>query len=124
MWAYPYRSIRGTCNRAECHLQTLATIPRGWYCVYMLQNRPPTTPNEDRYLTVTAYKHTHRNTSSDLSRQLSSTTDTATPLACVMFSDESRFDKQSDSRLTFIRCPPGTLYHQDILFERCRYDEA
>ncbi|GFV14779.1 hypothetical protein TNCV_3959891 [Trichonephila clavipes] len=28
MWTYPARSIRGTWNRPECHLQALVTIPR------------------------------------------------------------------------------------------------
>ncbi|GFW55196.1 HTH_Tnp_Tc3_2 domain-containing protein [Trichonephila clavipes] len=31
MWTYPAGSIRGTWNRPECHLQALATIPRGWF---------------------------------------------------------------------------------------------
>ncbi|GFW58680.1 HTH_Tnp_Tc3_2 domain-containing protein [Trichonephila clavipes] len=104
-----------------------------------------TTPNEDRYLAVTA-KRNRRSTASDLSRQLSSATGTTvsrqtvyrrlghiglyarrpvrcipltaihcrlrltwsrehalwTPLqwSCGMFSDESRFSLQSDSRRT------------------------
>ncbi|GBN00908.1 hypothetical protein AVEN_114787-1 [Araneus ventricosus] len=104
-----------------------------------------TTPNEDRYLAVTA-KRNRRSTASDLSRQLSSATGTTVsrqtvyrrlghiglyarrpvrcvPLtathcrlrlacsrehalwtpqqwSCVMFSDESRFSLQSDSRRT------------------------
>ncbi|GFT14600.1 transposable element Tcb1 transposase [Trichonephila clavipes] len=43
----------------------------------MLQHRSPrvTTPNEDRYLAATA-KRNRRSTASDLSRQLSSATDT------------------------------------------------
>ncbi|GBN05465.1 hypothetical protein AVEN_30736-1 [Araneus ventricosus] len=107
-----------------------------------------TTPNEDRYLAVTA-KRNRRSTASDLSRQLSSATGTTVsrqtvyrrlghiglyarrpvrcvPLtathcrlrlawsrehalwtpqqwSCVMFSDESRFSLQSDSR-------PGLSY--------------
>ncbi|KFM60002.1 Transposable element Tc1 transposase, partial [Stegodyphus mimosarum] len=106
-----------------------------------------TTPNEDRYLAVTA-KRNRRSTASDLSRQLSSANSTTisrqtvyrrlghiglyarrpvtcVPLtathcrlrlawsrehalwtpqqwACVMFSDESRFSLQSNSRRTFI----------------------
>ncbi|GBN58331.1 hypothetical protein AVEN_243285-1 [Araneus ventricosus] len=106
-----------------------------------------TTPNEDRYLAVTA-KRSGRSTASDLSRQLSSATGTTVsrqivyrrlghlglyarrpvrcvPLtashcrlrlawsrehalwtpqqwSCVMFSDESRFSLQFDSRRTFI----------------------
>ncbi|GFV01593.1 transposable element Tcb1 transposase [Trichonephila clavipes] len=115
-----------------------------------------TTPNEDRYLAVTA-KRNKRSTASDLSRQLSSATDTTVsrqtvyrrlgyiglyarrpvrcvPLtathcrlrltwsrehalwtpqqwSCVMFSDESRFSLQSDSRWTLIWRVPGTRYH-------------
>ncbi|GFY18568.1 transposable element Tcb2 transposase [Trichonephila clavipes] len=106
-----------------------------------------TTPNEDRYLEVTA-KRNRRSTASDLSRQLSSATGTIvsrqtvyrrlghigvyarspvrfvsltathcrlrltcsrehalwTPQqwSCVKFSDESRFNLQSDSRRTLI----------------------
>ncbi|KFM64980.1 Transposable element Tcb1 transposase, partial [Stegodyphus mimosarum] len=121
-----------------------------------------TTPNEDRYLAVTA-KRSRRSTASDLSRQLSSATGTAIsrqtvyrrlgqiglyarrpvrcfPLtathcrlrfawsreqwACVMFSDESRFSLQSDSRRTFIWRAPGTRYHQENIIERHRYAGA
>ncbi|GFV54040.1 HTH_Tnp_Tc3_2 domain-containing protein [Trichonephila clavipes] len=118
-----------------------------------------TTPNEDRYLAVTA-KRIRRRTASDLSRQLSSATGTTVsrqtvyrrlghiglyagrpgrcvPLtathcrlqlswsrepalwtpqqwSCVMFSDESRFSLQSDSRRTLIWRVPGTRYHTKI----------
>ncbi|KFM75303.1 Transposable element Tcb1 transposase, partial [Stegodyphus mimosarum] len=128
-----------------------------------------TTPNEDRYLAVTA-KRNRRSTASDLSRQLSSTTGTTisrqtvyrrlgqiglyarrpvrcVPLtathchlrlawsrehalrtpqqwACVMFSDESRFSLQSDSRRTSIWRAPGTRYHQENITERHRYGGA
>ncbi|XP_071040076.1 uncharacterized protein [Parasteatoda tepidariorum] len=128
-----------------------------------------TTPNEDRYLAVTA-KRSRRSTASDLSRQLSSATGTTflrqtvcrrlghiglyarrsvrcVPLtathcslrltwsrehamwtpqqwSCVMFSDESRFSLQSDSRRTFIWREPGTRYHQDNNIERHRYGGA
>ncbi|GFS74660.1 HTH_Tnp_Tc3_2 domain-containing protein [Trichonephila clavipes] len=112
-----------------------------------------TTPNEDRYLTVTAKKK-RRSTASDLSRQLSSAIGTSvsrqtmhrrlrhiglyacSPVRCipfpathchlpltwsrehalwvpqqwsgVMFSNESRFSVQSDSRRTLIWRAPGT----------------
>ncbi|GFT20584.1 HTH_Tnp_Tc3_2 domain-containing protein [Trichonephila clavipes] len=33
--------------------------------------------------------------------------------SCVMFSDESRFSLQSDSRRTLIWRVPGTRYHQE-----------
>ncbi|GFV11540.1 transposable element Tcb1 transposase [Trichonephila clavipes] len=136
-----------------------------------------TTPNEDRYLAVTAERN-RRSTASDLSRQLSSATGTTvsrqtmyrrlghiglyarrpvrwpfsrwprdfplttTPYrlrltwsrehalwtpqqwSCVMFSDESRFSLQSDSRQTSIRRAPGTRYHQENANERHRYGGA
>ncbi|KFM68745.1 Transposable element Tcb1 transposase, partial [Stegodyphus mimosarum] len=44
--------------------------------------------------------------------------------ACVMFSDESRFSLQSDSRRAFIWRTPGTRYHQDNIIERHRYGGA
>ncbi|GFW08444.1 HTH_Tnp_Tc3_2 domain-containing protein [Trichonephila clavipes] len=112
-----------------------------------------TTPNEDRYLAVTA-KRNRQSTASDLSRQLSSAIGTTisrqtvyrrlgqiglyarrpvrcVPLtaihcrlrltwstehalwkpqqwSCVMFSDESRFSFQPDSRRTLIWITPGT----------------
>ncbi|GFU38299.1 HTH_Tnp_Tc3_2 domain-containing protein [Trichonephila clavipes] len=45
--------------------------------------------------------------------------------SCVMFSDESRFSLQSDSRRTLIWRAPGTRYHQENTIEltpsrRCR----
>ncbi|GFV69101.1 transposable element Tcb1 transposase [Trichonephila clavipes] len=126
-----------------------------------------TTPNEDRYLAVTA-KGNKRSTVSDLSRQLSSATGTTVsrqtvyrclehialyvrrPVrcvllnsthchlrltwsreytlwtlqqwSCVMFSDESRFSLQSDSRRTLIWKAPGTRYHQENTIERHRYE--
>ncbi|GFW16348.1 transposable element Tcb1 transposase [Trichonephila clavipes] len=44
--------------------------------------------------------------------------------SCVMFSDESRFTLQSDSRRTLIRRAPGTRYHQENTIERHRYGGA
>ncbi|KFM63304.1 Transposable element Tcb1 transposase, partial [Stegodyphus mimosarum] len=44
--------------------------------------------------------------------------------ACMMFSDESRFSLQSDSRRTFIRRAPGTRYHKENTIERHRYGGA
>ncbi|GFX62792.1 transposable element Tcb1 transposase [Trichonephila clavipes] len=41
--------------------------------------------------------------------------------SCVMFSDESRFSLQSDSRRTLIWRAPGTRYHQENTIERHRY---
>ncbi|GFT85248.1 transposable element Tcb2 transposase [Trichonephila clavipes] len=118
------------------------------------------------YLVVTANRN-RRNTTSDLSRQLSSATGTTVsrqivyrclghiglyarrPVRCtathchqqltwrrehalwtpqqwssVMFSDESRFSLQSDSRRTLIWRVPGTRYHQENTIERHRYSGA
>ncbi|GFU00221.1 transposable element Tcb1 transposase [Trichonephila clavipes] len=44
--------------------------------------------------------------------------------SCVMFSDESRFSLQSDSRRTLIWREPGTRYHQENTIERHRYGGA
>ncbi|GBM43277.1 Transposable element Tcb1 transposase [Araneus ventricosus] len=44
--------------------------------------------------------------------------------SCVMFSEESRFSLQSDSRRTFIWRAPGTRYHQENTIERHRYGGA
>ncbi|GFW27100.1 transposable element Tcb1 transposase [Trichonephila clavipes] len=41
--------------------------------------------------------------------------------SCVVFSDESRFSLQSDSRRTLIWRVPGTPYHQKNIIERHRY---
>ncbi|GFY01178.1 transposable element Tcb1 transposase [Trichonephila clavipes] len=40
--------------------------------------------------------------------------------SCVMFSDESRFSLQSDSRRNLIWRAPGTRYHQESTIERHR----
>ncbi|KFM76484.1 Transposable element Tcb1 transposase, partial [Stegodyphus mimosarum] len=44
--------------------------------------------------------------------------------ACAMFSDESRFSLQSDSRRTFMWRAPVTRYHQENIIERHRYGSA
>ncbi|GFS97809.1 HTH_Tnp_Tc3_2 domain-containing protein [Trichonephila clavipes] len=44
--------------------------------------------------------------------------------SCVMFSDESRFSLQSDSRQTLIWRTPGTRYHQENTIERHCYGGA
>ncbi|GFW65159.1 transposable element Tcb1 transposase [Trichonephila clavipes] len=44
--------------------------------------------------------------------------------SCAMFSDESRFSLQSDSRQTLIWKVPSTLYHQENTIERHRYGGA
>ncbi|GFW65353.1 transposable element Tcb1 transposase [Trichonephila clavipes] len=98
-----------------------------------------TTSNEDRYLAVTA-KRSRQSTASDLSRQLSSATATHCRLrltwsrehalwtpqqwSCVMFSNESRFSLQSDSRRTLIWRVPGTRYHQENTIGRHCYGDA
>ncbi|GFX89093.1 transposable element Tcb1 transposase [Trichonephila clavipes] len=43
---------------------------------------------------------------------------------CVMFSNESRFSLQSDSRRTLMWRAPGTRYHQENTIERHRYGGA
>ncbi|GFX15682.1 acyl-CoA synthetase family member 2, mitochondrial [Trichonephila clavipes] len=43
---------------------------------------------------------------------------------CVMFSDESRFSLQSDSRRNLIWKAPGTRYHQENTIERHCYGGA
>ncbi|GFU92537.1 transposable element Tcb1 transposase [Trichonephila clavipes] len=44
--------------------------------------------------------------------------------SCVMFSDESRFSLQSDSRRTLIWRAPGTRYHQENTIQQHRYGGA
>ncbi|GFX07986.1 HTH_Tnp_Tc3_2 domain-containing protein [Trichonephila clavipes] len=44
--------------------------------------------------------------------------------SCVMFSDESSFNLQSDSHRTLIWRAPGTRYHQENTIERHRYGGA
>ncbi|GFY00131.1 transposable element Tcb1 transposase [Trichonephila clavipes] len=44
--------------------------------------------------------------------------------SCVMFSDNSRFSLQFDSRRTLIWRAPGTRYHQENTIERHRYGGA
>ncbi|GFS67806.1 transposable element Tcb1 transposase [Trichonephila clavipes] len=169
MWTYPAGSIRGTWNPPECHLQAWQRFQDDSNVSRCYSTGRPrvTTPNEDRYLEVTA-KRNRRSRASDLSRQLSSATGTtvsrqtvyrrsghiglyarrpvrSVPLtathcrlrltrsrelwtpqqwSCVMFSDESRFSLQSDSRRTLIRRVPGTRYHQENTIERHRYGGA
>ncbi|GFV37685.1 transposable element Tcb1 transposase [Trichonephila clavipes] len=72
MCTYPAGSIRGTWNRPECErFQDDGNVSR----CYSTDNPRGTTPNEDRYLAVTA-KRNKWSTASDLSRQLSSSTST------------------------------------------------
>ncbi|GFT19471.1 transposable element Tcb1 transposase [Trichonephila clavipes] len=44
--------------------------------------------------------------------------------SCVMFSDESRYSLESNSRRTLIWRAPGTRYHQENTIERHRYGGA
>ncbi|GFU92910.1 HTH_Tnp_Tc3_2 domain-containing protein [Trichonephila clavipes] len=44
--------------------------------------------------------------------------------SCVMFSNESSFSLQFDSRRTLIWRAPGTRYHQENTIERHRYGSA
>ncbi|GFV25789.1 transposable element Tcb1 transposase [Trichonephila clavipes] len=91
-----------------------------------------TTPNEDRYLAVTA-KRNRRSTASDLSRQLSSATGTTVSRQTVyrrlghigLYARRlSRFSLQSNSRRTVIWRAPGTRYHQENTIERHHYGGA
>ncbi|GFV81353.1 transposable element Tc3 transposase [Trichonephila clavipes] len=50
--------------------------------------------------------------------------DTTIVVLCDVFSDESRFSLQSDSRRTSIWRAPGTRYHQENTIERHRYGGA
>ncbi|GFY19838.1 transposable element Tcb1 transposase [Trichonephila clavipes] len=50
--------------------------------------------------------------------------DTTTVVLCDVFSYESRFSLQSDSRPTLMWRAPGTLYHQENTIERHRYGGA
>ncbi|GFU24241.1 transposable element Tcb1 transposase [Trichonephila clavipes] len=96
----------------------------------MLQHRLPrvTTPNEDRYLAVTA-KRKRRSTASDLSRQLSSATITTVSRQTVYrrlghIGLYARLVLQTDSRWTVIWKAPDTRYHQENTIERHRYGGA
>ncbi|KFM76730.1 Transposable element Tc1 transposase, partial [Stegodyphus mimosarum] len=77
MWAYPTGSIRRTRNcqsvisRLWQRFQDDGNVSRR----YSTGRSRVTTPNEDRYLAVTA-KRNRRSTASDLSRELSSATGT------------------------------------------------
>ncbi|GFX76550.1 HTH_Tnp_Tc3_2 domain-containing protein [Trichonephila clavipes] len=77
MRTYPAGSIRGTWNRPECHLQALQRFQDDGNVSRCYSTGRPrvTTPNENRYLAVTA-KRNRRSTASVLSRQLSSATGT------------------------------------------------
>ncbi|GFU40890.1 transposable element Tcb1 transposase [Trichonephila clavipes] len=96
--------------------------------------RPPrvTTPNEYRYLAVTA-KRNRRSTASDLSRQLSSATGPTVSRQTVYrrlghiglyVRRPSRFSLQSDSHQTLIWRTPGTHYHQENTIKQHRYGGA
>ncbi|GFW94735.1 HTH_Tnp_Tc3_2 domain-containing protein [Trichonephila clavipes] len=104
MWTNPARSIRGTWNRPECHLQALATIPRLW-------------PVRCVQLTAT---HCHLRLTWSREHALW----TPQEWSYVMFSDESRFSLQSDSSRTLIWRAPGTRYPQENTIERHRYGGA
>ncbi|GFT63176.1 HTH_Tnp_Tc3_2 domain-containing protein [Trichonephila clavipes] len=102
MWTYPARSIRGTLNCPECHLQALATIPRPVRCV-------PLTATHCRQRLTWSREHALW---------------TPQQWSCVMLSDESRFSLLSDYRRTLIWRAPGTRYHQENTIDRHRYGGA
>ncbi|GBL89717.1 hypothetical protein AVEN_104661-1 [Araneus ventricosus] len=99
-----------------------------------------TTPNEDRYLAVTA-KRNRRSTASDLFRQLSSATGTTVsrqtvyrrlghiglyarrPVRCVPLTATHYRLRLAWSNF-FIWRAPGTCYHQENTIERHRYGGA
>ncbi|GFX84802.1 transposable element Tc3 transposase [Trichonephila clavipes] len=84
-----------------------------------------TTPNEDRYLAVTA-KRNRRSTASYLSRQLSSATGTTVSRQIVYrrLGHIGLYARRpfllSDSHRTLIWRVPGTRYHQENIIERHR----
>ncbi|GFV69269.1 transposable element Tcb1 transposase [Trichonephila clavipes] len=95
-----------------------------------------TSPNEDRYLEVTA-KTNRLTTASDQSQSALFSRSlqrlvwsgehallTSQQWSCVMFSDESRFNLQSDSRQSFIWRAPSTRYHQESITERHNFGGA
>ncbi|GFV04261.1 transposable element Tcb1 transposase [Trichonephila clavipes] len=90
-----------------------------------------TTPNEDRYLAVTAKRY-RRSIASDLSRQLSSATGTTVSrqtvyrrLEHIALFARRPFSLQSGlSRRTLIWRAPGTRYPQENTIERHRYGGA
>ncbi|GFW49337.1 transposable element Tcb1 transposase [Trichonephila clavipes] len=103
-----------------------------------------TTPNEDRYLAVTA-KRNRRSTASDLSRQFSSATGTTVsrktvyrrlghiglyarrPVRCVPLTTTHCRLRLTWSREHSLWTPqqaPGTRYHQENTIERHRYGGA
>ncbi|GFW81959.1 transposable element Tcb1 transposase [Trichonephila clavipes] len=91
---------------------------------YSTGRRRVTTPNEERYLAVTA-KRNRRSTASHLSRQLSSTTHTTvSSRSCTLLGHIGLFSLQSDSGRTLIWRAPGTCYHQENTIERHRYGGA
>ncbi|GFV29264.1 HTH_Tnp_Tc3_2 domain-containing protein [Trichonephila clavipes] len=104
--------------------------------IYGIGRPRVTTRNEGRYLRVTA-KRNRRSTTSVRCVPLTETHCrlrltwsrehalwTPQQWSCVMFSDESRFSLQSDSRRTLIWRAPGTCYHQENNIERHRYGGA
>ncbi|GFU68398.1 HTH_Tnp_Tc3_2 domain-containing protein [Trichonephila clavipes] len=77
------------------------------------------TPNEDRYLAVTAKKTDGAQHQTCLSGEHALWS--PQQWSCVIFSDESRFSLQSDSHRTLIWRVPGTRYYQENTIERHRY---
>ncbi|GFY06773.1 cubilin [Trichonephila clavipes] len=79
-----------------------------------------TTLNEDRYIWQLLPKETDR-----AQHQTCLVSSLQLPQwSCVMFSDESRFGLQSDSRRTLRWRAPGTRYQQENTIERHRYGGA
>ncbi|GFV56194.1 transposable element Tcb1 transposase [Trichonephila clavipes] len=129
--AYPAGSIRKTWNRPECHLQAFwQRFQDDGYVsrCYSTGHTRVTTPNEDRYLSVTT-KTNRRSTASDLSRQFSSATGTTVSRQTVYrrlgyIGLYACRPLQSDSCRTLIWRASGTRYQQENNIERHRYGYA
>ncbi|GFV53568.1 transposable element Tcb1 transposase [Trichonephila clavipes] len=113
MWTYLPGSIRGTWNRPACHLQALTTIPRRLGHIVLYARRPV------RCVPLTA-THCHLR----LTRSREHALWTPQQWSCVMFSDESRFGLQSDSRRTLIWRAAGTRYKQENPILRHHYGSS
>ncbi|GFX24447.1 transposable element Tcb1 transposase [Trichonephila clavipes] len=99
MWTYPAGSIRGTWNRPECHGNVSRCYSTG---------RPHVTmPNEDRYIWQLLPKRNRQSTALDLSRQLSSATDTIVSRQTVY----RRLEHIGLYARRPVRCVPFTATH-------------